>query len=218
MSTTEPSYRELSGYWTNVRDAAAATSSGKDGPPTPSEARAMLKTDHRIPGYFYEKSHPDVAYVLPPGPSPGVTFVPSEDWVSVVRADDKFAAGRALSQPAGATTGKVELVDKHSRETGSKAAAASSATGDVDEVFNWEDPPPDHSPLKADEDESADADIHEEPEHEIEELPQEETEEIHDIEYPVDNETAVVDNPNQTDPSGNFAPVAALGLAAALCI
>jgi len=43
-------------------------------------------------------------------------------------------------------------------------------------------------------------------------------EEIPDIEYPVDNETAVVDNPNQTDPSGNFAPVAALGLAAALCI
>merc|ERR1719197_741751 len=46
VSTTEPSYRELAGYWaTTGKDAAerAPSESHEARPPTPSEAKAMLK-------------------------------------------------------------------------------------------------------------------------------------------------------------------------------
>jgi len=150
VSTTEPSYRELEGYWAG-ESTAASSEHHEATPRTPSEAKAMLKRDPAIVGYSFEKSHPDVAYVK----TSGSAFVPSKDWVSVARADDYWAKP-AMSGTATAATRTAKEVAALVAEESRKSALASLSLGEsveepaAEEVFNWENPPPDHAPLKAD--------------------------------------------------------------------
>lgn len=148
VSTTEPSYRELAGYWTDGSGAAAQSDSHR--PPTPSEAKAMLNEDQQIMGYSYEKSHPDIAYVR----TSGATFVPSNDWVSVLRVNDD-STDPAVSVPAGtATQATAKQVSLAAAEVSTHAMTASSPEDDTSGVLNSENPPPDNAPQKADEGES----------------------------------------------------------------
>jgi hypothetical protein len=177
LSTTEPSYRELAGYWTGEDDTARALAARTPGgerhawPPTPSEARALLEKDRRIMGYSYEKVHPDVAYVR----TSGATFVPSEDWVSVMRAEDNWD-GPTKGLPEGTAT-----------------------TATSKQIFQWENPPPDHIPLKADEDETVEGPDSDPPEA-----------------SPLVVDENVSANDTSSEHPGSVATVAAVGLLAAL--
>merc|ERR1719506_2519432 len=184
-------------------------------------------------GYSFQKSHPDVAYVK----TSGGKFVPSDDWVSVVRANDKRMRS-AISAPVEAATagtakqvalaaGKHHKHHKHSKKV-------SSPEEDVGEgkVFNWEDPPPDHAPVVADKDKrvqeagrkdlpelgAAPEEIPEEsPEVPEEKVPEEVPEEVPVDEVPVEGEeedasdSVVVDLDEEAKHSGSLAPAAAIG-------
>merc|ERR1719281_243441 len=126
MSSAAPLFREFRGRWASGHDALLTDAESHNWPPTPSEARSMLHKDKTIMGYSYEKSHPDVAHVK----TNGAKFIPSDDWISVVRADDALPL---KSRPS-----------------------VLARTAAKEQAFNWEDPPPDRSPSAGDEDEPED--------------------------------------------------------------
>jgi hypothetical protein len=111
----------------------------------------MLNEDPQIMGYSYEKSHPDVAYVR----TSGAKFVPSDDWVSVLRVND-YSTDPAVSVPAGtATQATAKQVALAAAEVSTHAMTASSPEDDTSGVLHSENPPPDHADRqKADEGES----------------------------------------------------------------
>jgi hypothetical protein len=210
VSTTEPTYREVAGYWPGGSDASALSDS-HSWPPTPSEAKAMLKTDPRILGYSYQKSHPDVAYVKTA--ARGAPFVPSEDWVSVLRADDYWAKPSALaSVPANIRTAKQVALAAAKSRTRATAAHSAKDDGDEEKVFNWENPPPDYHPLKAEGDESVEVDGRETAEPEPTEPPVG----VGTVEPTAPAVTEPYEIANETDQRGSFAPAAAVCFIAAL--
>jgi len=208
VSTTEPLYRELAGYWTGGQNVGRVGQNPVDAwlsplsdrqhtwPPTPSDAKAMLKKDTRIMGYSFEKSHPDVAYVH----TSGGKFVPSEDWVSVLRADDAWWAGAAA---AGAAK-QVALIAGEPQPH-AEPASASKGNADTQTAFNWEDPPPDHHP----------PDVHPLSQADDDELPEGAHEEAANPLVDVASELNV--SANETAYPGSFAPVVAFGFLATLC-